>query len=70
VAAFLEGFHRTVTERRVPLSGGIELTRRCSLRCRHCYLGAERTQPGEAAVLATGRALGLLAEGETQCALR
>jgi len=30
-------FHRQVGERRVPLSGSIELTRRCNLSCVHCY---------------------------------
>ena len=29
----------------VPVSGGIELTRRCNLRCVHCYVGGERTAP-------------------------
>jgi MoaA/NifB/PqqE/SkfB family radical SAM enzyme len=62
VAAFLEAFHQTVTERRVPLSGGVELTRRCGLRCRHCYLGEERTRPGDGAALPTARALALLDE--------
>jgi len=28
-----------------PVSGGIELTRRCNLRCVHCYVGGERTTP-------------------------
>jgi radical SAM protein with 4Fe4S-binding SPASM domain len=27
----------------VPVSGGIEPTRRCNLRCVHCYVGGERT---------------------------
>ena len=29
----------------IPVSGGIELTRRCNLRCVHCYVGGERTAP-------------------------
>ena len=29
----------------VPVSGGIEITRRCNLRCVHCYVGGERTAP-------------------------
>jgi len=30
-------FHQRVATRRVPLSASIELTRRCNLRCVHCY---------------------------------
>jgi radical SAM protein with 4Fe4S-binding SPASM domain len=29
----------------VPVAGGVELTRRCNLRCVHCYLGDEREAP-------------------------
>lgn len=32
-------------EEAVPVSGGIELTRRCNLACVHCYVGDERTAP-------------------------
>lgn len=32
----------------VPVGGSIEPTRRCNLRCVHCYLGAERAEPGRA----------------------
>ena len=31
------GIHQRVAARRVPLGGSIELTRRCNLRCVHCY---------------------------------
>lgn len=31
------GVHQRVATRRVPLGGSIELTRRCNLRCVHCY---------------------------------
>ncbi|MBM4031479.1 MAG: radical SAM protein [Planctomycetes bacterium] len=37
-ADFLRQFNRKATEQRVRLSGSIELTRRCNLRCVHCYL--------------------------------
>ncbi|MFC2172868.1 PqqD family peptide modification chaperone [Acidobacteriota bacterium] len=34
---FSLGLHRQVLDKRAPLSGAIEVTRRCSLRCVHCY---------------------------------
>lgn len=34
-------FNRKVIQQRIPLSGSIELTPRCNLRCVHCYLGAQ-----------------------------
>lgn len=34
-------FGARVTQRRVPLSGLLELTSRCNLRCVHCYLGPQ-----------------------------
>jgi radical SAM protein with 4Fe4S-binding SPASM domain len=36
-----ESFHRRIAAQRVPLSGLLELTSRCSLRCVHCYLGPQ-----------------------------
>jgi radical SAM protein with 4Fe4S-binding SPASM domain len=37
-----DGIRATVVKRRVPLSGSVELTWRCNLRCAHCYItGAE-----------------------------
>lgn len=35
---FLEGFFRKVQAERTPLSGSVEITRRCNLRCTHCYI--------------------------------
>jgi radical SAM protein with 4Fe4S-binding SPASM domain len=35
--AFSESFHKRVDQRRLPLCGTIELTRRCPLTCLHCY---------------------------------
>ena len=35
---FLSQFRKRVTKERVPLSGSIDLTHRCNLRCIHCYL--------------------------------
>jgi radical SAM protein with 4Fe4S-binding SPASM domain len=36
---------RRLRRHAVPVSGSIEPTRRCNLRCRHCYLGDERSSP-------------------------
>jgi radical SAM protein with 4Fe4S-binding SPASM domain len=37
-------FRNRVFDRRVPLSGTLELTSRCNLRCVHCYIGPQRRQ--------------------------
>lgn len=34
-------------EERIPIHGSIELTRRCNLACRHCYVGFARDTPPE-----------------------
>jgi len=36
---YLEQFSKRVAQERVPLSGSIGLTRRCNLKCVHCYVG-------------------------------
>ncbi len=36
---WIGNFNRKVVAERIPVSGMIELTRRCNLRCIHCYLG-------------------------------
>ncbi len=36
---YLRQFRKKVADQRIPLSGSIELTRRCNMRCIHCYLG-------------------------------
>jgi radical SAM protein with 4Fe4S-binding SPASM domain len=41
---FLVAFNRKAAATRVPLSGTLELTRRCNVRCTHCYLGPQRDQ--------------------------
>jgi radical SAM protein with 4Fe4S-binding SPASM domain len=35
---FLYEFRKRVSEERIPLSGSIDLTHRCNLKCIHCYL--------------------------------
>jgi len=37
-------FRRKAVERRLPISGVLELTSRCNLRCLHCYLGPQEEQ--------------------------
>lgn len=36
---YLRKFNRTAERLRIPLSGSLDLTHRCNLRCIHCYLG-------------------------------
>lgn len=36
---YLQQFNRKVAQQRIPLSGSIDLTHRCNLKCVHCYLG-------------------------------
>ena len=36
---WIDHFNQKVVAERVPVSGMIELTRRCNLKCVHCYLG-------------------------------
>ena len=36
-ADFSQGVHHRLAGKRIPLSGAVEVTRRCPLRCLHCY---------------------------------
>ena len=45
-ADYLRQLNRRAAEQRIPLTGSIELTHRCNLRCVHCYLGAHGTGRG------------------------
>jgi radical SAM protein with 4Fe4S-binding SPASM domain len=38
---FLDKWLGAARSRHVPLTGGLELTQRCNLRCLHCYLGEQ-----------------------------
>lgn len=38
---FMAGFNQRARERRIPISGSIEVTHRCNFNCVHCYLGAQ-----------------------------
>jgi radical SAM protein with 4Fe4S-binding SPASM domain len=39
---FSEWLHRRVGNQRIPISGSLEVTLRCNLRCQHCYIPGER----------------------------
>ncbi len=41
---WMEEYRRRLARRRVPISVTFELTRRCNLRCIHCYLGPQESQ--------------------------
>ena len=43
VLEYLKYFNSKMELNRVPISGGLELTKRCNLRCAHCYVGSART---------------------------
>jgi radical SAM protein with 4Fe4S-binding SPASM domain len=42
---YLQNFNKKVFRQRIPLSGSIDLTNRCNLRCIHCYLGDKQAVP-------------------------
>lgn len=39
VTTWMAGFRQRVAHARIPFTANLELTGRCNLRCRHCYLG-------------------------------
>ena len=47
---YRQRFKNKVEEQRIPISGSLDLTYRCNLRCLHCYLGGQdisATQPNQ-----------------------
>lgn len=59
-AYFRDFFHRAYAAR-VPLSGSLELTQRCNLRCIHCYLGPqEQVRRVAAHEMDTAQVIGIL----------
>jgi radical SAM protein with 4Fe4S-binding SPASM domain len=60
---FIRKFNIKSENLRIPISGSIDLTQRCNLRCIHCYLGqktAPRVNPGRE--MRTGQILSLIDE--------
>ena len=45
---YLKYFNAQLELNRVPVSGSLELTKRCNLRCAHCYVGSARTASSDA----------------------
>ncbi len=39
--AFMDNLRLKAAEHRIPISGSIEITHCCNLRCKHCYLGPQ-----------------------------
>jgi len=44
---YFQKFNRKVVQQRIPLTGSIDLTHRCNLRCVHCYLGNKEVINGK-----------------------
>jgi radical SAM protein with 4Fe4S-binding SPASM domain len=60
---YIAEFNRKSAQLRVPLSGSLDLTRRCNLRCVHCYLGGGSGLQGEKErEMSTGRILSIIDE--------
>ncbi len=38
---YMQQFNNKVVRQRIPLSGSIDITHRCNLKCVHCYLGGD-----------------------------
>ncbi len=63
VLEYLKYFNTKMELNRVPVSGGLELTKRCNLRCAHCYVGSARTgSSGARPEMETDKILALLDE--------
>jgi len=62
-AEWMSDFRSRIAEKRVPLSGTIELTSRCNLKCVHCYLGPQEEQwKKRSQEMSTDKVLGVIDE--------
>ena len=61
---FIRDFNAKTERLRVPISGSIELTHQCNLRCVHCYLGnsTDLRQQRSRAEMSTSRILSIIDE--------
>ncbi len=56
---FLINFNRKTSQSRIPVSGSIDLTHCCNLRCVHCYLGWQTDRGNE---MKSGRIMSIIDE--------
>ena len=60
---YLKAFSEKAEQLRIPLSGSLELTRRCNLNCVHCYLGPQsKRQTLQGMEMGAGRIRSLIDE--------
>lgn len=59
---YLADFRRRTYQERIPISGGINLTNRCNLKCVHCYIRDYQCGEGQKPELDTDRILSILDE--------
>ncbi len=59
---YLEQFSNKAFQLRIPLSGGIDLSSRCNLKCVHCYYGPHEDRKTGNDELDTGRILSIIDE--------
>lgn len=62
IAEYMKAFTQKATTLRVPLSGSLEVTYRCNLRCVHCYLGHLQNRQRDDREMNTERILSLIDE--------
>jgi len=58
--SYLAALNRRIREELVPVSGTFELTRRCNLRCVHCYTGPVAAHASSRAELGTSRTCSII----------
>jgi len=60
---YLDQFHRKAVRLRIPLSGSLDLTYRCNLKCVHCYVGPQNdVREMQKEEMATDKVLSLIDE--------
>jgi radical SAM protein with 4Fe4S-binding SPASM domain len=60
---WMSDFRNRIADSRVPLSGTLELTSRCNLKCVHCYLGPQEEQwKKRSQEMSTEKVLGIIDE--------